>query len=109
MTATLRTIPYRLDQVGGRSGRAFYQYTLSDSDLDELNSWTPQLLSELVTCVERADLDPAVHVMLLAGEQSIREVIPFPKTAKATDLMCEAPSPVPERQLRELGIRLAKP
>ncbi len=45
-------------------------------------------------------------VMLLAGEQSIREVIPFPKTAKATDLMCEAPSPVPERQLRELGIKL---
>jgi len=46
-------------------------------------------------------------VMLLAGESSIREVIPFPKTAKGTDLMCEAPSPVPERQLRELGIRLA--
>jgi aspartyl-tRNA synthetase len=47
-------------------------------------------------------------VMLLVGEQSIREVIPFPKTAKAADLMCEAPAPVPERQLRELGIRLAK-
>jgi aspartyl-tRNA synthetase len=48
-------------------------------------------------------------VMLLAGEQSIREVIPFPKTAKATDLMCDAPSTVPERQLRELGIRLVEP
>ncbi len=47
-------------------------------------------------------------VMLLAGEQSIREVIPFPKTAKGTDLMCEAPSPVPERQLQELGIRIKK-
>ncbi len=45
-------------------------------------------------------------VMLLAGESSIREVIPFPKTAKATDLMCDAPSEVPERQLRELGIAL---
>ncbi len=44
-------------------------------------------------------------VMLLAGEQSIREVIPFPKTAKGTDLMCEAPSQVPDRQLKELGIR----
>lgn len=48
-------------------------------------------------------------VMILAGEQSIREVIPFPKTAKGTDLMCEAPSPVPERQLRDLGIRLNTP
>ena len=48
-------------------------------------------------------------VMILAGETSIREVIPFPKTAKGTDLMCEAPSEVPERQLRELGINLRKP
>jgi aspartyl-tRNA synthetase len=48
-------------------------------------------------------------VMILAGENSIREVIPFPKTAKGTDMMCEAPSPVPERQLRELGVRLINP
>lgn len=47
-------------------------------------------------------------VMLLAGESSIREVIPFPKTAKGTDLMCEAPSEVPERALRELGISIRK-
>jgi len=46
-------------------------------------------------------------VMILAGETSIREVIPFPKTARGTDLMCDAPAPVPARQLRELGIRLA--
>jgi aspartyl-tRNA synthetase len=48
-------------------------------------------------------------VMLLAGESTIRDVIPFPKTARATDLMCDAPSTVPERQLRELGIAIRKP
>ena len=38
-------------------------------------------------------------VMILAGETSIREVIPFPKTARGTDLMCEAPSTVPDKVL----------
>jgi aspartyl-tRNA synthetase len=48
-------------------------------------------------------------VMILAGETSIRDVIPFPKTARGNDLMCDAPSAIPERQLRELGIQLRKP
>jgi len=47
-------------------------------------------------------------VMILCGETSIREVIPFPKTAKGTDLMCDAPNDVPERSLRELGITIKK-
>ena len=42
-------------------------------------------------------------VMILAGETSIREVIPFPKTARGTDLMCEAPSTVTEKVLRRVG------
>ncbi|MCA1584440.1 MAG: aspartate--tRNA ligase [Acidobacteria bacterium] len=42
---------------------------------------------------------------LLAGESSIREVIPFPKTTQAVDLMCDAPSVVDPRQVRELHIR----
>jgi len=47
-------------------------------------------------------------VMLLAGETTIRDVIPFPKTARATDLMCEAPATVPDRALKELGIAIRK-
>jgi aspartyl-tRNA synthetase len=47
-------------------------------------------------------------VALLAGEASIREVIAFPKTATATDLMSAAPSPVDQRQLRELHIQIIK-
>ncbi|MDP2914765.1 MAG: aspartate--tRNA ligase [Candidatus Aminicenantes bacterium] len=45
-------------------------------------------------------------VMLLAGEESIREVIPFPKTTSALCLMTNSPSVVSERQLAELGLKL---
>ena len=48
-------------------------------------------------------------VMILAGESSLREVIPFPKTARAVDLMVDAPTPVSEAQLRELGLAIRKP
>jgi aspartyl-tRNA synthetase len=46
-------------------------------------------------------------VMLLAGESAIREVMAFPKTQQGIDLMTSAPSPVDERQLKDLHIRLA--
>ena len=44
--------------------------------------------------------------MLLCGTENIRDVIAFPKTASATDLMCECPSNVSEKQLIELGLSL---
>jgi aspartyl-tRNA synthetase len=47
-------------------------------------------------------------VALLSNESSIREVIAFPKTAAAVDLMSDAPSTVDERQLRELHLQIRK-
>ena len=48
-------------------------------------------------------------VALHAGEANIREVIPFPKTARAVDLMVDAATPVSEAQLKELGIVIRQP
>ena len=48
-------------------------------------------------------------VALMAGAESIRDVIAFPKTQRAQDLLVRAPSPVDEKQLRELGLRLRDP
>jgi aspartyl-tRNA synthetase len=47
-------------------------------------------------------------VMILAGAESLREVIPFPKTAAAKDLMVDAPTPVTDAQLRDLGIQVKR-
>jgi aspartyl-tRNA synthetase len=48
-------------------------------------------------------------VMLLAQEPNIREVIAFPMTQNAEDLLMGAPSPVTDKQLRELHIRIVEP
>lgn len=44
--------------------------------------------------------------MLLAGTDNIRDVIAFPKTASATDLMCECPSNVDDKQLSDIGVTI---
>ena len=57
-----------------------------------------------------AGIAPGVDrmVMLLAGEDSIREVIPFPMNKTAQDVMMGAPAAVDERQLRDVHIRIAE-
>ena len=47
-------------------------------------------------------------IMLLTGEESIREVITFPMNGKAQDMMCSAPSDVTEKQLKEVHIQIVK-
>lgn len=47
-------------------------------------------------------------IALMAGESNIREVIAFPKTASAVDLMCDAPAPVHPEQLKELRLEIKK-
>ncbi|MBR6344531.1 MAG: aspartate--tRNA ligase [Lachnospiraceae bacterium] len=48
-------------------------------------------------------------VMLMVGADNIREVIAFPKVKDASDLMCECPSPVDEKQLEELCLKVVLP
>lgn len=55
-----------------------------------------------------AGIAPGVDrmVMLIAGEESIREIIPFPMNKNAQDLMMNAPSTVEEKQLRDVHIKI---
>ena len=55
-----------------------------------------------------AGMAPGVDrmLMLLRGEENIREVIAFPMSGSAQDLMCNAPGEVTEKQLREVHIRV---
>ncbi len=47
-------------------------------------------------------------IMILQNEPNIREVIAFPKTGEGRDLMMNSPSEVPEKHLKELGIKILK-
>jgi aspartyl-tRNA synthetase len=48
-------------------------------------------------------------IMILRGIHNIRDVIAFPKTQSGSDLMCGAPAPVDEKQLKETHVRIVEP
>ena len=58
-----------------------------------------------------AGIAPGVDrmIMLIAGEDSIREIIPFPMNKNAQDVMMGAPAEVDEKQLREVHIKISAP
>jgi aspartyl-tRNA synthetase len=83
----------------------------------EIAGYDPSVVEEKFSCLLNAfkygapphgGIAPGVDrmVMLLAGEDNIREVIAFPMNQKAQDLMMNAPSEVTEKQLRELHIKV---
>jgi aspartyl-tRNA synthetase len=86
----------------------------------EIAGYGPEVLEERFGGMYRAfqcgapphgGIAPGVDriVMLLAGEENLREVVLFPMNQRAEDLLMGAPSPATPRQLRELHIRLALP
>jgi len=89
--------------------RAFKIAGYSESDVNEKFSGMINALR--LGAPPHGGIAPGIDriVMLLAGEQNLREVVAFPMNQRAQDLMMGAPAPVTEKQLRELHLKLSLP
>ena len=104
-------------EIGGRSVRIFNQEI--QSKMFEVLGFTPEQAKEQFGFLLNAfkyGVPPHAGlaygldrlVMLMAKEDSIRDVIAFPKVKDASDLMTEAPTPVDQKQLDELGLQIVR-
>ena len=105
------------NEIGGGSVRIFNQEI--QSKMFEVLGFTPEQAKEQFGFLLNAfkyGVPPHAGlaygldrlVMLMANEDSIRDVIAFPKVKDASDLMTEAPTPVDQKQLDELGLQIVR-
>jgi len=120
-TAKVRAKAYDLvlngSEVGGGSirihdsalqARIFQRLSLSDEEAKERFGFFLEALQYGTPPHGGIALGLDRIAMILAGEASIRDVIAFPKTASATDMMAGSPSPVRDEQVRDLGILVVR-
>jgi aspartyl-tRNA synthetase len=104
-------------EVGGGSIRIF-QRELQEKIFKVLGLSEEETKERFGHMLEAFEFSPPPHggmawgldrfIALLMGEENIREVIAFPKTGDAKDLLMGSPSPLPEKALREAGVELRK-